>query len=45
MGETLHGFQSGCAVTLSLLGIELSKVMDHVGWTQRHTALYCLQLA
>ena len=26
-------------------GIELSEVMDHVGWTHRHTALYYLQLA
>ena len=44
-GETLHGFRSGCAITLALSGIELSEVMDHVGWTQRHTALYYLQLA
>ena len=44
-GETLHGFHSGCAITLALSGIELSEVMDHVGWTQQHTALYYLQLA
>jgi hypothetical protein len=44
-GETLHGFRSGCAITLALSGVELSEVMDHVGWTQRHTALYYLQLA
>ena len=44
-GETLHGFRSGCAITLTLSGVELSEVMDHVGWTQRHTALYYLQLA
>ena len=44
-GETLHGFRSGCAITLALSGVELSEVMDHVGWTQRHTALYFLQLA
>ena len=44
-GETLHGFRSGCAITLALSGIELSEVMDHVGWTQRHTALYYLHLA
>ena len=36
-GETLHGFRSGCAITLSLSGVELSEVMDH--------ALYYLQLA
>ena len=44
-GETLHGFCSGCAITLALSEVELSEVMDHVGWTQRHTALYYLQLA
>ena len=42
---TLHGFRAGCAITLALSGVELSEVMDHVGWTQRHTALYYLQLA
>ena len=25
--------------------IKLSEVMDHVGWTHRHTALYYFQLA
>lgn len=44
-GETLHGFRAGCAITLALSGVELSEIMDHVGWTQRHTALYYLQLA
>ncbi|CAB3980645.1 LIGHT-DEPENDENT SHORT HYPOCOTYLS 6 [Paramuricea clavata] len=44
-GETLHGFRSGYAITLALSGVELSEVMDHVGWTQRHRALYYLQLA
>jgi hypothetical protein len=44
-GETLHGFRAGCAITLALSGVELSEVMDNVGWTQRHTALYYLQLA
>ena len=43
--ETLHGFRSGCAITLALSGVELSEIMDHVGWTQRHTTLYYLQLA
>ena len=36
-GETLHGFRSGCAITLALTGAE---IMDHVGWARRHTALY-----
>ena len=41
-GETLHGFRSGCAITLALTGADLSEIMDHVGWTRRHTALYYL---
>ena len=44
-GETLHGFRAGCAITLALSGVELSDIMDHVGWARRHTALYYLQLA
>ena len=44
-GETLHGFRAGCAITLALSGAELLEIMDHVGWTRRHTALYYLQLA
>ena len=43
--ETLHGFRAGCAITLALSGAELSKIMDHVGWSRRQTALYYLQLA
>lgn len=44
-GETLHGFRSGCAITLALSGAELTEIMDHVGWNRRHTALHYLQLA
>ena len=44
-GETLHGFRSGCAITLVLRGAELSEIMDHAGWTRRRTALHYLQLA
>lgn len=44
-GETLHGFRSGCAITLALTGADLSEIMDHVGWSRRHTALYYMQLA
>ena len=44
-GETLHGFRAGCATDLALSGVELSEIMDHVGWACRHTALYYLQLA
>jgi len=41
-GNPLPHFSS---LALALSGIELSEVMDHVGWTQRHTGLYYLQLA
>ena len=44
-GEPLHGFRAGCAITLALSGAELSEIMDHAGWTRRHTALHYLQLA
>ena len=44
-GETLHGFRSGCAITLALTGADLAEIMDHVGWSRRHTALYYMQLA
>ena len=27
-GETLHGFRSGCAITLALTGADLSEIMD-----------------
>lgn len=30
-GETLHGFCSGCAITLALTGADLAEIMDHVG--------------
>ena len=44
-GETLHGFRSGCAVTLALSGANTAEIMDHVGWARRHTTTYYLQLA
>ena len=44
-GKTLHGFRSGCAITLVLRGAELSEIIGHVGWSNRHTALYYMQLA
>lgn len=43
--ETLHGFRSGCAITLAPTGADLAEVIDHVGWTRYHTALYDMQLA
>ena len=44
-GETLHGFRSGRVITLALTGADLAEIMDHVGWTKRHTALYYMQVA
>ena len=44
-GETLHGFRTGCPITLALSGAELSEIMNHVGRTRPHTALHYLQLA
>ena len=44
-GEILHGFRSGCAIPLALSGVELTEIMDHIGWNRRHTALHYLQLA
>lgn len=46
-GETLHGFRSGCAITLALTGADpyLFEIMDHIRWANGHTALYDMQLA
>ena len=44
-GETLHGFRSDSAITFALSGADLSEIMDHVGWSRRHTVLYYMQLA
>lgn len=41
-GETLHGFRAGCAITLALTGADLTEIMDHVGWTRRHTILHAV---
>ena len=30
---------------LALSGVELTEIMDHIGWKSRHTALHYLQLA
>ena len=43
--ETLQGFRASCAITLALTGADLVEIMDHVGWSRHHTALYYLQLA
>ena len=42
---TLHGFRSGCAITLALAGAGLQDVMGHVSWRHRSTATYYMQLS
>ena len=37
---TLHGFQSGAAVSLALGDVNLHAIMDHVGWKSSRTALH-----
>lgn len=44
-GKTFHGFRSACDITLALSGAELTEIMDHVGWSKRHTALHYMQSA
>ncbi|KAK3735069.1 hypothetical protein QZH41_010773 [Actinostola sp. cb2023] len=42
--HTLHGFRSGCAITLALSGAELQDIMSHVGWKSQATASHYMQL-
>ena len=42
-GETVHGFHSGCSITLSLLGIPYEQVAKHVGWKSIDMAIYYSQ--
>ena len=44
-GETLRGFRAGCDITLALTGADIVEIIDHVGWTRRHTAHCYRQLA
>ena len=32
-------------LVLAFMGADLSEIMDHVGWSRRHMALYYMQLA
>ena len=41
----LHSFRSGCAITLALSGTELQDIMGHVGWHNRSTTAYYMQLS
>ena len=41
---TLHGFRSGCAISLAMSGVDLRTVMDHVGWKTSDTASHYLRM-
>ena len=41
---TLHGFRSGCAISLAMSGVDLQTVMDHVGWKTSNTARHHLRM-
>jgi len=41
---TLHGFHSGAAVSMALVGVDLHAIMDHVGWKRSETALHYIKL-
>lgn len=36
-GKTMHSFRSGCAITLSLLGVSPDDIARHVGWKSLST--------
>ncbi len=42
-GETVHSFRSGCSITLALLGVPLSDIARHVGWTGTNMAAHYTQ--
>ena len=42
---TVHGFRSGCAITLALSGSELKDIMSHIGWRTQETTKQYLQLS
>ena len=42
-GETMHSFPSGCAITLSLLGVSPDDIARHVGWKSLSTMEYYSQ--
>ena len=39
-GETIHSFRSGCSITMSLVGVPMEDVAQHVGWKSLETAEY-----
>ena len=43
-GKTMHSFQSGCSITLSLLGVAPEVIARHVGWKSLEMAEYYSQM-
>jgi len=43
-GETMHSFRSGCAITLSLLGVSSDDVARHIGWRSSEMPEYYSQI-
>lgn len=43
--HTLHGFHSGCAITLALSGTEIKDIVSHIGWRSHATAAHYMQLS
>ena len=41
---TLHGLRCGCPISLSMSGVDLQTVMDHVGWKTSNTARQYLRM-
>lgn len=41
---TLHGFKSGAAISMALVGVSLDQIKDHVGWKSSKTALHYIKL-
>lgn len=43
--HTLHGFRSGCAITLALSGTEIKDILTHIGWKSQSTAAHYMQIS
>ena len=41
---TLHGMCRGCAISLAFSGVDMSRIMDHVGWKTTSSAHHYIKL-
>ena len=41
---TLHGMCRGCAISLALSGVDMSRIMDHLGWKTTSSARHYIKL-